>query len=177
MALLELIRRSSRTVAVLGLAALVILSVTMMADIAGRELFSKPISGFSDVADLIVVIAAAACFPASLANNQHVAVRFMGLAHWRLREALDLLGHTILLAVITIIAWQLVVYTADTYETGQTTWLLYIPVWPVWAPVTLLFILCIPVQLSQVIYYIRRIRSPVPLADQPLTDDTPFSGE
>lgn len=171
MAFLEYIRRSSRSVATLGLAVLVLLSVVMMADIAGRELISSPISGFSDIADLIVVIAAAACFPASLANNQHVAVRFVGLAHWRLREALDLLGHTIMLAVLAIIAYQLAKYTADMYATGQTTWLLYIPVWPVWVLVTALFVLCVPVQLTQVLYYLRRLFSPRPLGDQPLADD------
>jgi TRAP-type C4-dicarboxylate transport system permease small subunit len=171
MALLEHIRRSSRSVATLGLAVLVLLSVVMMADIAGRELFSRPISGFSDIADLIVVIAAAACFPASLANNQHVAVRFAGLSHWRLREALDLLGHTIMLVVLAIISYQLVRYTADVYGTGQTTWLLYIPVWPVWVLVTALFILCLPVQLTQVLYYLRRLSASRPLADEPLADE------
>ncbi|MGI6853928.1 TRAP transporter small permease [Mesorhizobium sp. 1B3] len=171
MAFLEYIRRSSRSVATLGLAALVLLSIVMMADIAGRELFSSPISGFSDIADLIVVIAAAACFPASLANNQHVAVRFAGLAHWRVREGLDLIGHSIMLAVLSIIAYQLVRYTADIYATGQTTWLLYIPVWPVWVLVTALFILCVPVQLAQVLYYLRRFFSLRPLDDKPLADE------
>lgn len=169
MAFLETIRRSSRAFAILGLAVLVVLSVVMMADIAGRELFSAPIQGFSDVADLIVIIAAAACFPASLANNQHVAVRFAGMAHWRVREGLDLLGHLIMLGVFVIIAWQLVVYTSDIYATGQTTWLLYIPVWPVWVLVSALFILCVPVQLSQVLYYLRRFFSRQPLEERLLT--------
>jgi TRAP-type C4-dicarboxylate transport system permease small subunit len=171
MAFLEYIGRLSRSLATLGLAALVLLSVVMMADIAGRELFSSPIAGFSDIADLIVVIAAAACFPASLANNQHVAVRFAGLAHWRLREGLDLIGHSIMLAVLMIIACQLVRYTADMYATGQTTWLLYIPVWPVWILVTALFVLCVPVQLTQVLYYLRRFFSPRPQEDKPLADE------
>lgn len=170
MAFLEYIRRSSRSVATLGLAALVLLSVVMMADIAGREFFATPISGFSDIADLIVIIAAAACFPASLANNQHVAVRFAGLAHWRVREGLDLLGHTIMLAVLIVITYQLIGYTADIYTTGQTTWLLYIPVWPVWVLVTAFFILCVPVQLTQVLYYLRRVFSSRPLEDEPLAD-------
>lgn len=170
MAFLETIRRLSRSVATLGLAVLVVLSVVMMADIAGRELFSAPIQGFSDIADLIVIIAAAACFPASLANNQHVAVRFAGLSHWRVREGLDLLGHTIMFAVFVVIAYQLVRYSADVYATGQTTWLLYIPVWPVWFLVTALFILCVPVQLTQVLYYLRRSFSPHPLEEKLLAD-------
>lgn len=160
------IRRSAQFVAVLGLAALVLLSIIMMIDIAGRELFRTPLAGFSDVADLIIVIAAAACFPASLVNKQHVAVRFAGLAHWRLREGLDLLGHLVMLAVFVLIAYQLWIYTVDCYNAGQTTWLLYIPVWPIWALTTAMFLLCVPVQLSLVITAIRRFLSAVPLADE-----------
>jgi hypothetical protein len=69
-----------------------------------------------------------------------------------------------------VIAYQLVRYSADIYATGQTTWLLYIPVWPVWFLVTALFILCVPVQLTQVLYYLRRFFSPQPLEEKPLAD-------
>ncbi|HWL30764.1 MAG TPA: TRAP transporter small permease subunit [Xanthobacteraceae bacterium] len=160
------ITRFARLVATIGLAALVLLSIFMMIDIAGRELFKTPLPGFSDLSDLIIIIAAAACFPASLANKQHVAVRFVGMAHWRLREVLDLLGHVIMLAVIVLICQQIWVYTADVWDKGQTTWLLYIPVWPVWVVTTALFVLCIPVQLSLVIKAARRVLSPVTLADE-----------
>jgi TRAP-type C4-dicarboxylate transport system permease small subunit len=171
MALLEFIRRSSRAVAILGLAALVLLSIMMMADIIGREFLGLPITGFSDIADLIIIVAAAACFPASLANNQHVAVRFAGLAHWRVREGLDLLGQVLMLCVLVVVVYQLVRYTADIYATGQTTWLLHLPVGPVWVLVTALFALCVPVQLSQVLYYLPRLFSPSPLEEKPLADE------
>lgn len=166
MTLLAGIRKLAQFVATLGLAALVVLSIIMMIDIAGRELFHTPLAGFSDVSDLIIVIAAAACFPASLANKQHVAVRFAGLAHWRLREGLDFLGHLVMLGVFVMIAHQLWVYTADVIATGQTTWLLYIPVWPVWMLTTAIFVLCVPVQLSLVINATRRLFSSTPLADE-----------
>ncbi|GLQ53799.1 hypothetical protein GCM10010862_10580 [Devosia nitrariae] len=151
--------------AILGLAALLVLSILAIADIAGRELFGRPISGFSDATDLIIVVAAAACFPASLANRQHIAVRFAGMLHWRLREGLDLLGHLLMLAVFTVIAWQLAVYTIDVANSGQTTWILRVPVWPVWAAATTLFTICVPVQLAQVIDYIARFVSPTPVED------------
>ncbi|MGB3813654.1 MAG: TRAP transporter small permease subunit [Shinella sp.] len=166
MTLLAGIRRFAKFVATLGLAALVLLSIIMMVDIVGRELFHTPLTGFSDVSDLIIVIAAAACFPASLANKQHVAVRFAGMAHWRLREGLDLLGHVTMLVVFVIIAQQLWIYTIDIHATGQTTWLLYIPVWPVWVLTTAIFVLCVPVQLSLVISAFGRFISTTALADE-----------
>ncbi|MDN2568509.1 TRAP transporter small permease [Aquibium sp. A9E412] len=154
------IRRFAQLAAMLGLAALVILSVMMMLDIAGRELFGTPITGFSDISDLIIVIAAAACFPASLATNQHVAVRFAGLSHWRVGALLDLLGHLVMLAVFVLIAWQLSIYTLDVFRSGQTTWLIYIPVWPVWTLTTALFVLCVPVQIASVVAALRALRAP-----------------
>ncbi|WP_127596144.1 TRAP transporter small permease [Nitratireductor alexandrii] len=159
MTLLANIRRLAQFTATIGLAALVVLSIMTMVDIAGRELFGMPVTGFSDISDLIIVIAAAACFPASLATNQHVAVRFAGMAHWRLGAVLDFLGHVVMLAVFVLIAWQLCVYTIDVYTSGQTTWLIYIPVWPVWVLTTALFILCVPVQFSLVVAAAGDIRS------------------
>lgn len=158
-------RRSARLIATLGLGTLVVLAVVMIADIAGRELFGKPIRGFSDVSDLMLVVAAAACFPAAIANRQHVAVRFLGVLHWRLREGLDLLGHVVVFIVFCAIAWQLSRYAADVLETGETTWLLYLPVWPVWMTATVIFAICVPMQLLQVIATAARLFSPVPLPD------------
>lgn len=163
--MLQALRRSSRWLAILGLAALLVLSVLMIADIAGRELFGRPISGFSDATDLIIIVAAAACFPASLANRQHIAVRFAGMVHWRLREGLDLLGHLLMLLVFAVIAWQLGRYTLDVFSSGQTTWLLRVPVWPIWTAATVLFVVCVPVQMAQVADCLRRFLSPLPLED------------
>ena len=181
MTLLANIRRLAQFAATIGLAALVVLSIMTMVDIAGRELFGTPVTGFSDISDLIIVIAAAACFPASLATNQHVSVRFAGMAHWRLGAVLDFLGHGIMLAVFVLIAWQLWVYTIDVYTSGQTTWLIYIPVWPVWVLTTALFVLCIPVQLALVVAAARDIRltahNPAGLNDAAATSVHPENKE
>lgn len=149
----------------LGLGTLTVLAIVMIADIAGRELFGRPIRGFSDVSDLMIVVAAAACFPASIVNRQHIAVRFLGGLHWRLREGLDLLGHTVMLLVFCAIAWQVTRYAVDVRGTGETTWLLYLPIWPIWVVVSAIFILCVPMQLLQVTATALRFASKVPLPD------------
>lgn len=158
-----LVERLSRLVAGIGLIALVVLAIISVLDILGRELFKTPIEGFSDIADLLVVFAAASCFPVSLAERHHVAVRFIGQLHWRLREALELFGHVLLLTVFTLIFWQLTVFAADVYRSSQTTWLMHIPVWPLWAITSLLLAACLPVQVLIVLEQIRRVLSPVPL--------------
>jgi TRAP-type transport system small permease protein len=159
-----LFERLSRLIAVIGLAALVVLAIVSVLDILGRELFRTPIEGFSDIADLLVVFAAAACFPVSLAERHHVAVRFIGQLHWRLREALELFGHVLLLTVFALIFCKLTVFAADVYRSSQTTWLMHIPVWPLWTITTLLLAACLPVQVLVVREQIRRVLSPVPLA-------------
>jgi TRAP-type transport system small permease protein len=159
-----LVERLSRLIAGIGLAALVVLAIVSVLDIVGRELFKTPIEGFSDIADLLVVFAAAACFPVSLAEGHHVAVRFIGQLHWRLWETLELLGHVLLLAVLTLIVWQLTIFAVDVYRSSQTTWLMHIPVWPLWTITTLLLAACLPVQAVVVWEQLRRVLSPVPLA-------------
>lgn len=178
MNLLGAIRIITQIIAAIGLAALVLLSLIMMADIIGREAFDLPIPGFSDVTDLIILIAAASCFPAALANKQHVAVRFAGMIHWRIREFLDSLGHLIMLIVFIIMAQQLYIYTTEVYQTNQTTWLLYIPIWPAWALTTLLFALCVPTQLLVFCNVVKRNFSATPLADEDeISGQNPAQGE
>jgi TRAP-type C4-dicarboxylate transport system permease small subunit len=158
--------RLSSLIAAAGLLALTILSLTTMLDIVGREVFRTPIDGFSDIADLIVVFAAASCLPISLSERHHVAVRFLGQLHWRLREILDLVGHLLLLVVFAVICWQVVLYTLDIFRSGQTTWLVRIPIWPLWVTTTLILAVCVPVQALVVLDQAGRALSSVPLPDR-----------
>ncbi len=157
--------RLCAAIAAAGLLALTILAIVTMLDIAGRELFRTPIDGFSDIADLIVIFAAASCFPISLIERHHVSVRFVGKLNWRLREILDLLGHTLTLGVFTLMAWQVAHYANDVFQSGQTTWLIRIPIWPLWFLTSAIIALCVPAQALVVIHQARRAMSPVPLAD------------
>lgn len=157
--------RLGALIAATGLLALTVLAIVTMLDIAGREMFRTPIGGFSDIADLIVVFAAASCFPISLIERHHVSVRFLGKLNWRLREILDLLGHVLTLSVFTLIAWQVAVYAIDVYRSGQTTWLIRIPVWPLWFATGAIIALCVPAQAVIVAEQALRALSPVPLPD------------
>jgi TRAP-type transport system small permease protein len=154
----------SRLIAAAGLGLLIALAVISIIDILGREFFSQPIDGFSDIADLVVVFAAASCFPISLIEQDHVAVRAVGRLHWRLREYLELLGHSVLFVVFALIAWQLTVYTIDVYTAGQTTWLMHIPVWPLWIATTIVMMVCLPIQVMVIGHQVRRCLSQIPIA-------------
>jgi TRAP-type C4-dicarboxylate transport system permease small subunit len=157
--------RVAALIAATGLFALTVLAIVTMLDIAGRELFRTPINGFSDISDMIVVFAAASCFPISLIERHHVSVRFLGKLNWRLREWLDLLGHALTLLVFGLMSWQVAVYALDVYQSGQTTWLIRVPVWPLWFVTTFMIAMCIPAQALIVAEQVRRAFSRVPLRE------------
>lgn len=158
--------RLGTLIAAAGLLALTVLAIVTILDIVGREMFRTPINGFSDIADLIVVFAAASCFPISLIEHHHVSVRFLGKLNWRLREILDLLGHILTLGVFTLMAWQVSNYAIDVYQSGQTTWLIRLPVWPLWLAISAIITLCVPAQAIIAAEQALRAFSSVPLADR-----------
>lgn len=147
-----IVARLTRFIAIVGLTGIVGLSLVTIFDILGRELFSVPIPGFSDVLDLSIVFSAAACFPASLAERHHVSVQFLGnIFPGRTGAALDLFGHTIALVVMVLIAWQVSTHGISVFENEEVTWLLGVKIWPVWLLVSLIFIVCIVVQALVVV--------------------------
>lgn len=158
--------RLGAVIAATGLFCLTVLAIVTLLDIAGREMFSTPIDGFSDIADLIVVFAAASCLPISLIERNHVSVRFLGRLNWRLREMLDLLGHVLTLGVFILMAWQVAVYAGEIYQSGQTTWLIRIPIWPLWFATSAIIGFCVPAQAMVVFAQSLRAFSPVAIADQ-----------
>lgn len=142
---------TTNLIAVLGLAVLSLLSIITVLDIFGRELFSTPIDGFSDMSDLIIIFAAVACFPASFLAGSHVKIDLMGALIKRTAVFFNLLGALATLIVVILISYNLCMYFYEVYENNQTTWLLYIPVWPVWLISALVFIFCIPLQIYKII--------------------------
>ena len=155
------LRRLSRLIALCGLTAAVVQSLATVVDVIGRELFAAPILAISDLYDLVIVFAAAACFPASLIGRQQVAMRAVGsLLKQRGRDALDLLGHLATLVAFGFIAWQIALYTMGVWNSGQTTWLLRLPVWPIWVLTSLFMALAAVAQLAVCLEQARRVAWP-----------------
>lgn len=157
----DLSKRWTRLLALVGLLGLLAQSIVTVVDILLRALFSAPLHGLSDLYELVVIFMVAASFPASLAGRHQITIRFLGKAvPWRAREALELFGHVLTLLVFVAMGWQLVVHTVSLFETGQTTWLLGIPMGPSWAVATALIVLCTPVQAGVVAIQLRRLFMP-----------------
>ncbi|HEX7008095.1 MAG TPA: TRAP transporter small permease [Alphaproteobacteria bacterium] len=139
--------RATRVIALVGLAALLVLSIMIMADVGMRWLFNAPIAGVEDLSRLIVAIAVAASLPAVLASRQNITIRFLGHALGRRAEVLlELFGALFVLAIMAAMAWQIQIYTDELRATRETTWLMAIPVAPFWQVVSALLFLCVPIQ-------------------------------
>ncbi|MEQ8697415.1 MAG: TRAP transporter small permease subunit [Bauldia litoralis] len=144
--------RVARVVAVLGLFALLGLSVLILANATMRWLFSAPIEGVRDWVKLVVAVAIGSCLPATLALRQNVTIRFVGhMMNRPGRNSLELFGGLATLAMFAILAWQLQVWTFELRELGDTTENIGMKIWPWWQGVAVLFYFTVLVQLLVVV--------------------------
>lgn len=124
---------AARGAAAAGVAALLLLSLAVVADVLMRWLFRAPILAVADLAPLVTAIAVAACFPAAVAHRQHVAVTALGeRLGGRARRMLDLGGALAVLAFFGLAAWQLGLHAAQISAVKETTLVLRLPTGPAW---------------------------------------------
>lgn len=150
----------ARFCALLGMLALVAFILVTIADVLMRWLFNDPIDGVADTGPLIVAIVAAAFFPYSLAGRHHVSIGFLGgFLGPRATVWLDALASLATSAFVLLLAWQIVRYTLELRQLGQTTWVVQIPIAPWWMVVSLLLLVCVAVQLSVVLAAFSRAKN------------------
>ena len=151
MAISDLYRRNiqlTRVIALVGLAALLIIALATLVDVGARWLFASPIAGVYDLSTLFIAVAMAACFPAALASRQNIrATFFADLMPKRVQQVFEAIAELFTLAFFALLAWQLVIYCQELRESGETSFILEVPIAPWWIAATALFILCVPVQL------------------------------
>ena len=140
--------RATRLLALVGLAALLVIAIATLVDVGARWIFASPIAGVYDLSTLFIAVAMAACFPAALAERRSIRIQFVaGLMPKRLRLFFDVVADAMTLSFFALLGWQLVVYTGELARDGETSFILQVPVAPWWVATTLLFLLCVPVQL------------------------------
>lgn len=160
--------RLTRTVALVGLMGLLIIATATLVDVLARWLFSAPIAGVYDLSTLFIAVTMAACFPAALASRQHIQVTFLAeRLPRRLNQALDLFADTVTLTFFVLLVWQLIIYCGELIESGETSFILEVPVWPWWLVATALFVLCVPVQAMVVLLDFLRLIAGRPSSDRP----------
>jgi TRAP-type C4-dicarboxylate transport system permease small subunit len=139
----------ARFCALCGMVGLVALTLLTDFDVFMRWAFNSPIDGIADLAPLIVVVGVTSFFPFALAERRHIAINALGnLLGARARAWHDVLVAVVTLVFFVLLAWQIIVYTIDLRELGQTTWVVRLPVAPWWTVVSCFLVLCVAVQLN-----------------------------
>jgi TRAP-type C4-dicarboxylate transport system permease small subunit len=143
---------AARLCAVFGMLALVAFLLMTNVDVLMRWLFNSPVNGVSDLGPLIVAVVTAAFFPFVLAERYHVSIGFFGaLLGPRARLWLEALAALVTWVFFALLAWQIVRYTVELHQQGQTTWVVQLPVAPWWAVVSFFIVACVAVQAGVVV--------------------------
>jgi len=123
----------ARGVAAAGVVALLALSLAVVADVLMRWLFRAPILAVADLAPLVTATAVAACFPAAVAQRQHIAVTALGdRLGGRIAWLFGLGAALAVLAFFGLAAWQLVLHARAVAAANETTLVLRLPTAPAW---------------------------------------------
>lgn len=143
----------SRAMALIGFLGLLILALMTSIDITSRAMFGAPLHGVNDVSAIVMAIVIAACVPANLAARQNITVEFLGNMLGRRGKAfLDGFGGLFTLGFIALMAWQFIPYSMEVTQSGQTTWVLKLPIAPGWWIATVLLVISVPVQFVVVLF-------------------------
>lgn len=139
--------RFTRWVAFIGLIGLLIVSIVTMVDVLLRWLFSAPIEGYEDITRLLFAIIVAACFPAGLLQGRNITIRFLGKALGpAATRYLEALGAIATLFFFTVVTWRVSIFALDEMVNNRFTQTLEISTGPWWCFVSVLLLMCVPVQ-------------------------------
>ncbi|MBW1774147.1 MAG: TRAP transporter small permease [Deltaproteobacteria bacterium] len=142
------INRISRVIALLGLVGMLTLAVATVCDVLARWLFSAPIAGVRDLSQLFTAVIIASCFALCIAEKNNITIRFVGSAlPPRGRYSLEAFGNLVTMLVFAAMAWRIWAYANELAVDGETTMVLGWAFSPWWRTVSVLFGICVPVQL------------------------------
>jgi len=125
-------RVGTRALSMLGLFALMVLAFITLANGLLRWAFHYPIAGVVDVGALAIAIAVSCCIPVSMMERSQITFRLVSSISPRLGSLLDVLADFAVAIVLGLMAWQFWVYAGELMLTGESSYVLKIPVGPFW---------------------------------------------
>ena len=122
--------------------ALLVMVLALVADVAMANLFKHPINGTFDFVEATLVVMVFMGFPATFLHGGHIAVdvidHFVSPATIaRLKQ----LAAIVALVFLLFFAWQMVSPALDAFRFGERKQELGLPLWALWIPMILGFVL------------------------------------
>jgi TRAP-type C4-dicarboxylate transport system permease small subunit len=122
--------------------ALLIMVLALVADVAMANLFKHPINGTFDFVESTLVVMVFMGFPATFLRGGHIAVdvidHFVSPAT---TARLKYLAVVVSLLFVLFFAWQMVTPALDAFKFGERKQELGLPLWALWIPMILGFVL------------------------------------
>ncbi len=147
---------AANVLTVLGLVALVIMTLLTVVDVCSRRFFNMPVTGTVEIVRFCLSIVVFATLAHCETNKTHIIVDVL-VRMFRLQTQVVVRACTQVLSTIMlgVLSWQLFVYAAKLQDTGQVTSTLGVWVYPfvfIAAIGTVLFALVLLVQLADTIH-------------------------
>jgi TRAP-type C4-dicarboxylate transport system permease small subunit len=139
--------RGTGLIAFIGGIGIFVIASAIVVDVLMRWLFNAPILGVDDLSIYVLAVVVSSFFPAGLAEERFVTIRFLGKALGPQSTLwLEVFGALCTLAVFVLLAWKILLFTVEVTRTGLATIVLQLPQAPWWWIVTAVMVVCIPVQ-------------------------------
>lgn len=139
------------------LAAMTLMSVV---SILGRWLFTRPLPGDVELAQLAVAMSVASFLPYCALRGGHVLADFFtNRVRPVVKSMLDAIGSLSIAVVAGLIGWRMVQGLIDMRDSGETTMVLGVPQWYAYAPMLLSFWLLAACALYLAVRHLLDLRS------------------
>lgn len=121
----------NRLLSHIGSIALALLMFLTVADVFGRYLLNKPVSGTFELTEMSMVFIVFLALGLAQHHNEHISLdlAYNFFPSW-LKKAVDGVVNLVNLAVVAGITWQLYVYSIRMLDGNYTTAVLKLPVYP-----------------------------------------------
>src|SRR5512135_3468203 len=138
----------TQRIAFVGVIGMVIIGILTVIDVVVlRSIFKAPIPGSNEFLVTIFAVAIAAVLPSGFAQHAVLDIDILAKRFGKRTTAwLRAVGSAIFTAALILIAWRTGMRTYEAHVRGMETMILQWPMWPFLWSITVLFVLCVPVQ-------------------------------
>lgn len=118
-----------------------------------RYFLHQPILGSQEIVQLGMVLVVMLAIPSTAAHDMHIRVdlfdKVLGVTG---RFFADLLSRVFGICVLSLMVWRCILKAADTYEYADTTNMLALPLWPIYAVIAVGMGLYALILLLEILY-------------------------